>query len=189
VLFTSIDPLATQALVSVFLDVHGVLEGGSISPFGGGGTASIQGSLSLGARRSVFNFSPDSSIPVTVSDFVVVSGSLSVSYGVPIDLRLQSVGVMVPLNQPVSFSLTLDNRVAVSGPGITARSNFLNSFEIPLGVNAFELPDGVQANSGSWLINNQRVLVSVVPEPSSWLLMMLGFGLVSAVFRRQATVL
>lgn len=181
--FTSTDPLATTATVSVFLHLEGLL---SIN--GPGGVANIDGSLTLNGVRSTFGFSPDATVPVSISGFTVLGVPATAAYGVPIDLQLQSFGVVVPLNQAVSFSLTLGNRIAVSGVDIKAESSFLNTFEVPTGTNAFALPDGVQVNAGSWLVNNQRVVVPAVPEPESWAMLVLGLGLVAAVLRKRAAI-
>ena len=179
--FTSTNSQATTATVSVFLHVEGLL---AIN--GPGGIANIDGSLTLNGVRSTFSFSPDASVPVSISGFTVLGLPPAAAYGVPIDLQLQSFGVVVPLNQAVGFSLTLGNRIAVSGVEIKAQSSFLNTFEVPTGTNAFALPEGVQVNAGSWLVDNQRV--AAVPEPESWAMLVLGLGLVGAVLRKRAAV-
>jgi hypothetical protein len=87
------------------------------------------------------------------------------------------------------MTLMLSTGAGVGGSGSpeSAASQFSNSFEIPIGIDAFVLPDGVTANAGDWLVNNRRVgAVEGVPEPATWAMMVLGFGLAGSLMRRRA---
>ena len=65
------------------------------------------------------------------------------------------------------------------------------TFEVPIGIDAFVVPQGVTVNAGTWLVNNRRVVestggeMSVVPEPSTWLLVTLGLGFAATRLRRR----
>jgi hypothetical protein len=51
------------------------------------------------------------------------------------------------------------------------------------------VPDGVTVNAGNWLVDNRFVdPLSAVPEPASWALMILGFGVLGAGLRVQRAI-
>ena len=180
-MFTSTDPFATEARVSAYIDLDGLLD------VRDGGLATVGGGLTLNGVRSTFNLSPGATTPQSLSRFSVESGTFAAVYGMPVNVRLRTFELVVPLNQLVGFSLDIGNRVAVSGPDAFANSAFLNSFKVPLGADAFALADGVTVNSGSWLVNNRRIdpNAAVVPEPATWAIMICGFGLAGAALRRR----
>jgi hypothetical protein len=118
--------------------------------------------------------------------FQVIGGSLS---GGSSNALLRSGSVSLFLNQPTFFAMDLSSSAGVGGSGMpeSARSDFSNSLAVPFGMDVFVLPAGVTANSGTWLVNNRRVNLDApaVPEPATWGMMILGFGMIGFTLRRR----
>jgi len=184
-IFTSSDPLATSASVSANLILDGTLWAtGNVA------SAAIAGSLELGrgGGRFLYVAIQNGDLDTARNDFIIDSGSV----GPTTNLHMHTAFVIVPLNTPVHFSMSLDAGAGASGPATFAVSDFVaNSFKFAS--NAFSLPDGVTVNGGDYLVNNRFIdplaPTGGVPEPASWALMILGFGPAGAVIRRRRVVL
>ena len=158
-------------------------------------TVSVHASLSLLNSLGALNaFGFDETFTVDeagVHDHSLFSNFTAVgSSGLGInDLILTSGEVVVPLNTDIRYNLALTAFASsVSANGV-AMSDFSHTFGFKVGQPApFILQDGVTANSGDFIVNNVVVdpnaAVGDVPEPSSWALMLLGFGGLGAVLRR-----
>ena len=177
VVFTSSDPFATSADVSLNLLLDGVLA------TAGSSGAGIEGSVTLGGVFDFFRFGLSS------SGFFVEQNAFSVAgqIGPLTDAVLTSHTAHVALNSPVNVVLRLQAGAGASGPGGLALSDFGGSFKFPAS-GVFNLPDGVTANAGGYLVNNRFIdplaTAGGVPEPASWTLMILGFGGLGARLRR-----
>ena len=88
----------------------------------------------------------------------------------------------------VPFALRLDAIASANGSGASARSDFSNTLEFPSGTDVFNLPVGYTVNAGRYLVDNRFAdpnVVSAVPEPGTWALLLFGFGVLSFVVRRR----
>lgn len=112
--------------------------------------------------------------------YSVVGGQVN-ALGVT-DALLQTPLFNVPTNTPLDFHMSLSANAAVVGG--TAAIDFGNTFQVPIDRPAFVLANGVTANSGTWLVDNRRVVASV-PEPGTWAMFIVGFGAIGAIRRRQ----
>lgn len=179
VTFTSDDPAATTALIAANLAFSGSMNSTSYAFTSMGVFYSMDGA-------SGFYFFGASQDGVTRNDFLIAEGSVSSTFS---DALFRTSMFLVPLNTPMLITLRLDTGASVGGSGSpeSATSAFSNSFEIPLGMDAFVLPFGVTANSGTWLVDNRRIglVDSAVPEPATWAMMILGFGLTGFGLRRR----
>jgi hypothetical protein len=144
--------------------------------------AQVDGSLNLNGEGFVLRFT--NSAPGGFSIFRNDFNALGV-IGPATDAVLTTTPIRVPLNTPVTFGLILST-FAGAGSFAQAGSDFGGSFKFASG-DAFDLPDGVTVNAGSWLVDNRFIdPLAAVPEPASWALMMLGFGLLGAGLRARA---
>lgn len=179
VTFTSADPLATTTTIAANLAFSGALN----TTLTGNAFASIRWSMDA-VGNAIAEVSDNSG--VSNPGFTIVSGTLS---GASSDALLRTATFIAPLNQPLRLTLLMDTGAGVAGGTFepqSASARFSNSFEVPLGMDAFVLTTGVTANSGSWLVNNRRVgpTTGAVPEPSSWMMLIIGFGLIGVAIRR-----
>ena len=208
VTFTSSDPNATSAIVSANLLFAGLFT----LPVSGTSTQSrLEGGGLIGSRQFSFLVQPNiADTTIQLSGLSLAGGILIDSSGLSFAL-LRTTPIEVALNQPIDFRLTLQNFALAVNAGANTVTDFAsvadaslglsralfasptgsgkgtlngNGVGLPIGVDAFQLPSGVTANSGDWLINNNRVVVAV-PEPASWMLMVAGFGLVGFARRRR----
>lgn len=176
VTFTSTDPNATTASIAANLAFSGTMNATASA------NTTVDLFYSLYGPGYIFAASNSG---VARNDFIVAQGSVT---SMDIDAILRTQFVLVPLNQPILMTLGLSTGAGVGGSGSpeSASADFSNSFEVPLGFDAFVLPAGVTANSGDWLINNRRIaLNAAVPEPSTWALMIGGFGMIGFAMRRR----
>lgn len=82
---------------------------------------------------------------------------------------LQSIPILVPLDQPVSLYLALRLRAALAGNG-RSELDFSNSLTFPTTGPVFALPEGYTVHSASaGIVDN--VWIGAIPEPSSVLLL------------------
>jgi len=174
-------PIGATTPVSVNMILEGALDAAT-NGFGRAG-ANIEGLVSFSGGGFDFRFSTDGA-----DDF-----DHSISVGTIAEdgrMLMLSPTVNVFLNSPIVFRMSLASRAAASGPFSSALSEFnISSFKLPTGRDAFNLADGVTVNSGDWLVNNRfidpRAPAGGVPEPASWTLMIMGFGLAGAVLRKR----
>ena len=185
-IFTSSDPTATEAEVSVNILVDGVLNAakGDPSVFTGA-SAAFDAFIVLTGRLDLEERLNDEGSLFVHNNFGLVSGVLGPApHGV-----VRSPTLIVALNRPIFFEMGLEVGSGSVGPGASARSEFGHTFALPTGSDVFNLPGGVTVNAGSYLVNNRYFdpsLVSAgVPEPASWALMIAGFGLAGAGLRRR----
>lgn len=186
VIFTSTNPNLTSTSARLNIHLSGLFSnsgftGGTVE--GGGSGAGSQFGFALG----------QGSTPTSLRGLEFVSGVLNAPAG-QTDARLRTFTTQVPIGVPVDISFSLKARAFSVGLAPNGLSNFAiadfgSTFEIPLGSDAFELEDGVTANSGTWLVNNRRVDPNAgpggVPEPASWAMLIMGFGLTGAAMRRR----
>ena len=185
-IFTSSDPNAMEAEVSVNILVDGVLNAarGDPSVFTGG-SAAFDAFVVLTGRLDLEERLNDDGSLFVHSNFGLVSGVLGPA---PHGL-VRSPTLFVPLNQPIFFEMGLEVGGGSVGPGASARSDFGHTFALPTGMDVFNLADGVTVNAGDYLVNNRYfdplAAPAGVPEAASWLLMIAGFGLAGAALRRR----
>jgi PEP-CTERM motif len=209
--FSSSDPTATSAIVSANLLLAGLLT----VPVNGIATQSrVAGGVAFGGLQSSFLIQPNlNGADIQLSGLSEVGGTLLGTSGLSFaDLR--TAQTEVALNTPVFFQLSLQVFALAASPGANTVTDFGsastpprtleaarfasqvqngfgtlngNGFGLPIDFDAFQLPAGVTVNSGTWLINNRRVVtgVAAVPEPASWALMIAGFGLIGGARRRS----
>jgi hypothetical protein len=146
--------------------------------------ANVEGLVAFSGGGFNFRFSTDGD-----GDF-----DSSISVGSIVEdgrVAMTSPTITVFLNSPILFRVGLATRAAASGPFSSASAEFgSSSFKLPAGGDAFNLADGVTVNAGDWLVNNRFIDPLApsggVPEPASWALMILGFGVTGAFLRRRA---
>ena len=179
--FTSTDPTATTAEVALNLVLGGVLN--AAAPSGSSAGASLRGFALLHGQEFEFRFDKSGDgVLNQFSDFSLVGGTA-------LDARLRSPTVLVGLNEPTIFAMSLEVGAGSVGPFASALSDFSGSFKLPTGSDVFVLPDGVTVNAGDYLVNNRFIdplaPTGGVPEPAAWALMIAGFGLAGAAMRRR----
>jgi hypothetical protein len=181
-IFSSTDPAATFADVSPRLLLHGILDAAASAGFG---SAEMVGEVTLDGQFFAFRLRNDS-----VNGFSIIQNNFSVTgtVGPTTDAVFTTPLIRVGLHTPVSFDLFMSTD-AVAGSFGSAASDFGGSFKFVTGSDAFNVPDGVTVNAGSWLVDNRFVdPLSAVPEPASWALMILGFGVLGAGLRVQRAI-
>jgi hypothetical protein len=185
-IFTSSDPHATEAEVSVNLFLDGVLNAAANPNAGSQAFTAFRAFVVLSGLFQIQESLKDDGSLFVQSNFGLASGVLGPApHGV-----LLSPTVIVPLNQPVFFEIGLEVGNSIFGPGASARSEFGHTFALPTGMDVFNMPGGVTVNAGDYLVNNrffdpEAAPGGGVPEPASWALMIAGFGLAGAALRRR----
>ena len=186
-MFTSADPTATVADVSVNLVLDGILNAAADASQGGSAGSSVGAIVSLGSGSFLLQYALNSE-----GLFTVVHQDLGLTGGVAAPKfkgAFVSPTVRVALGSPTTFVLYLETGAAGTGSHASALSDFSGSFKLPSGADAFNLPGGVTVNAGDWLVNNRYfdpTLVSAgVPEPAGWALMIAGVGLAGSALRRR----
>ena len=184
-MFTSSDPSATVANVSVNLILDGVLNAAADAANGGSAGSTLGAYVSLGSGTFLlqYAFRSDGSFTVIHQDLGLAGGVVAPGF----NGAFVSPMVSVALGSPTTFVLYLETGAGAVGSGASALSDFGNSFKLPTGVDAFNLPVGVTVNAGDWLVDNRfhDPLAAGVPEPAGWALMIAGFALTGAATRRR----
>jgi len=187
IFFTSTDPNATVADVSANVVLDGILNAAGVPNFSGA-DAELDGILRIATTFFEFSYRVFSdgtfqaSNPLQQTGGVIGPGGFNASLATPM--------VLIELNKPVLFEFDLLANAESGGPGASATADFGGSFKFPTGTDAFNLADGVTANAGDWLVNDRfhdplATPAGGVPEPTSWALMIAGFGLAGAALRRR----
>ena len=182
VTFTAEDDSVTHVLIAANLAFSGTMNSTAFA------SADVGLFYHLEGVTGFHFYSANDSSGVVRNDFGIAAGSVS---GTTSDALLRTGTFLAPVDVPLLMTLMLTTGAGVGGSGSpeSATSQFSNSFEIPIGMDAFVLQDGVTANAGDWLVNNRRVVepeVAVVPEPGTWALMTVGFGCIGAILRRRS---
>lgn len=176
VTFTS-DPSVTSVLVAANLAFSGTMNATA------SGNAGVDIFYSLYGPGYIYSASTNG---VARNDFSVAQGSVS---GGASNALFRTGTMLVPTNTPILMTMRLGTGAGVAGSGdpTSARADFSNSFDVPLGIDAFVLPDGVTANAGDWLVNNRRIdpNATAAPEPATWAMMILGFAGMGAMLRMR----
>ena len=187
--FTSSDPLATFADVSLNVALDGVLNAAANAALGGSAGARLDGHVAFGGGFFQFIFANNTNFG---NPIFFTLNTLGVTQGVIAPLtnaQLVTPTVRVSLNAPVFFEMALGAGAFAVGSGASATSDFSGSFKLPTGSNVFNLPAGVTVNAGNYLVNNRFFdpldTPANAPEPASWALMLAGFGMAGAALRRR----
>lgn len=190
VMFTSTDPSATTVDVAVNFAFSGVLNT-SVGTFGpGNASIFIEAVLGQGAQSGsfVYNDNTQANFPARRNDFLTIDGTAG---GALNNALLRTPTVTLNLNAPQQFFIRMLTSADAVGTGASSRSDFSNSFGLPTGSDAFFLPAGFTVNSvsGGWLVNNRLVdpnaMRGAIPEPSTWAMLIAGFGLIGLALRRR----
>ena len=182
--FTSSNPLATFADVSLNMALDGVLNSSANAAISAHAAATLDGHIAIAGRFFQFLFSND-----TVQGFIILN-ALDLTAGVigPItDAQLRTPTFRVDLNAPVFFEMSFGAGAVGLGSGASANTDFSGSFKFPTVGDVFNLPNGVTVNAGDYLVNNHFIdpLAVSVPEPASWALMIAGLGMAGVALRRR----
>ncbi|HEY0436673.1 MAG TPA: PEPxxWA-CTERM sorting domain-containing protein [Phenylobacterium sp.] len=186
-MFTSSDPNATTADVSVNLILDGVMNAAANAAQGGSAGSQLAGYVSLGSGTFLYQyaFSSDGGFRVIHEQFGLTSGVVGPGF----NAGFVSPTVSVDLNAPTTFILYMETNAAAVGSSASALTDFSGSFKLPTGMDAFNLPVGVTVNAGDWLVDNRfhdpLAPGAGAPEPAGWALMIAGFGLAGAALRRR----
>ncbi|GAA3894603.1 hypothetical protein GCM10022276_12180 [Sphingomonas limnosediminicola] len=183
--FSSTNPALTGADIQMSLLLQGIM-GFDVSA--GGAGSSIEGSLSVSGTAPsffFFRFFDDSSGSFSVEQNpFAVAGTL----GSTIDAVLTSPVFHVDFDGPTQLTLRLQSGSSTGGDA-SAFSHFGSSFAFAS--TPFLLPDGVTVSAGDYLVDDHFIdpLAAVgVPEPDSWMTMLLGFCLMGLTVRRRRRV-
>jgi hypothetical protein len=182
-------PIGATTQVSVNLLLDGFLN--AAAGDSGNSAARTEGFVSLGGTPFFFTYFAASDGTRSSSNGLIAEGSV---FGPGGRVTMTSPMVTVFLNSPTAFNLSLQTSAVASGPASSSFSEFESaSFKLPTGRDAFNLADGVTVNAGDYLVNNRFIdplaAPGGVPEPASWTLMILGFGLAGAAVRRRRSLL
>lgn len=182
VTFSSSNPLATEADVSLNLLLDGILEKGQVFD-----AASVEVFVILGGQFTKLVMTENA------DGFTVGQNGFSTSgvLGPLTNAILTTPTLHVFLNSPMVLRLDIQTGAGVSGPQGFAVADFGGSFKFPTN-GVFNLADGVTANAGDYLVNNRFIDPQAapvgVPEPAAWAFMLVGFGGLGAALRRRRTM-
>ena len=152
VIFTSSDPLLTSVMVSMNLNVSGIL------------TTTPSGAASAVLTASVQSLTGDLHISASNGSTSVCSVNFGAS-SCTLPTTLTTLPIQVALGIPIPVGFQLD--VSSSGQnGGLGSVDFASSVAFPIGSDVFNLPLGVTANApNSFLFDNRYNPTAAVPGP------------------------
>ena len=179
VTFTGADPSAPAGTTHVSLNF--IFTGGLSATDEAAAEVRVQAFL-FGATLAAGTFEDDSGV-FLCDDTFVGAGACGAAYKEDVS----SASVLVPLNIPIQLALFLSVSAGGTDIGTSGSADFSHSLDLPVGRDVFNLADGVQVNSSDFhIVDNRFTVPGGVPEPSSWALLLLGFGGIGFIFRREA---
>ena len=103
------------------------------------------------------------------------------------DTTLTSQSILVPLNTPVSISLSLTADAGAAGFNTSGTALFSDTFSLLSGAPLFNLPEGFTVNSATSFIVDNRFAPpgASVPEPSTLVMASILFGTFGVVALRK----
>ena len=185
-MFTSSNPLATFADVSLNMALDGVLNAAANAAVGAHANARLEGRISI---VNVFQFLIANDTAqggsFILNDLELVGGVI----GPTTNAQLRTSTFRVDLNFPVFFEMSIGAGAGAVDSGASADTDFSGSFKFPTVGDVFNLPNGVTVNAGTYLVNNHFIdplaPPAGVPEPTSWALTVAGLGVAGAALRRR----
>ena len=183
--FTSSNPLATFADVSLNMVLDGVLTSAANASNGSFGGTLLDGHIAIAGGFYQFLFSNNTDRP-----FLIAKNAFGLTAGVigpTTNAQLRTPTFRVDFNAPVNFEMSISSGAFASGSGGSSTTDFSGSFKFPTVGDVFNLPNGVTVNAGDYLVNNHFIdpLAVSVPEPASWALMIAGLGMAGVALRRR----
>jgi hypothetical protein len=171
VTFTGQDPNAPAgfAVVALNLEFGGILNSTQFSLVEVTAASSINGS-------AVANTDDTNRDGVTTCNSTFL-GAIACG-GVEVRGVIRTAQILVPVGIPVPITLSMRLLASTEGPGDSARGDFSNSLDFPIGTDVFTVADGVTANGADLEIVDNRFIptVAAVPEPATSSLLAIGLA-------------
>ncbi len=176
-IFTGVDLSAPVGFTHVSLNLNfaGLLNAAPGSTVGDVGFATVTGATSInGVAVAFLNDANRDGAFTCTSTFLGLTACGGSSVGGGID----TPDLLVPLNVLVPIVVSIQATASTEGPSASARSDFADSLDFPIGSDVFNLPDGVTANGPDLEIVDNRFVgdgtagtpPTAVPEPPTMLL-------------------
>ncbi len=174
-IFTSTDPSATIASVSLNIAISGSINS-SLA-----GSAGVLADVTIGSSLFRLQINNQNGMDTfCLNQFIVPNVSCDDVLASPGVLVSPTVTVALGTPTTVVFDLFVNTQV---GQGGSASVEFPNSLDFVTGMDLFNLPNGVTVNApGSFVVNN-RFLPADAPEPAT--LALFALGLVSLGWARR----
>jgi hypothetical protein len=170
VILTGDDPSAPPGTTFISLNLD----------FGGGLSATLEAAAEVRFEVTVFG---NLVIAGTFEDAagVILCNGLPVGIdacGSSFHGPITSEGLLAPLDVPFQLSLMLAVSAGGTDINTSGTADYSGSLDLPVGRDVFNLVGGVTANSADFNIVDNRFIASsaAVPEPSTWLLLMIGLA-------------
>lgn len=173
--------LTTNAVTTAFVPgtVPGVYNGGATNPSTNGARWIYPANTTTAAPDTTFAFTKIFSLP----DFVTTSlltGSYWSDNGI-VSILLNGVAIF----GPVPVTNALGNATTYQGTG-TALSYGGNAFVTGLNTLVFNVRNGPGTSGNPVALKADLQVATAVPEPGTWMLMLLGFGAIGFAMRSRA---